>query len=120
MPETAPNPRFLFAACATVIRQNNELEFNPVRFMQATLKGGAVNLIEVCNGLILSPRTLEALESALAIYPRLLTLEDLVVHSKYSRDWGLSENAIRMAEARVKHFDQIVGKQRWAGQDENE
>ena len=120
MPETVPNPHLLSAACAAVISQNKELDYNPVRFMQSTLRGEAGNLVEVCNGLIQSPRTLEALESALAIYPRLLTLEDLVVHSQYSGDWGLSENAVRMAEARVKHFDLIVGDQRWVGQKESE
>jgi len=108
-----PTPRTLRLAVEEVIRQNRDIGYPPTRFIGAVDAFDGDELRRICANLILNPRTLEDLERALAGYPKLLTIEDLVVRSRYSKDWGFGEHVITEAQARIQWLDSRVGYQRW-------
>ena len=109
-----PAPMTLSEAVREVTRQNVSLGYTPSRFRQLVEEGYAPNLLKVCMELFYSGDALQALEIALDGHPALLTLEDLVAHSTYGKQWGFDEDIIRQAEARVQYFDERVGHQRWS------
>ncbi len=113
MTSPVPNPSVLSDAVREIIRQNKAVGYNPTRFIAATKEGAADNLVAVCTNLILKPETHEWLQKAVEANPSILTLEDLVTHSAHGREWGFSEEAVDIAEARSLHLDTAVGFQRW-------
>ena len=111
---TIPNPRNLRAAVAEVIRQNKAIGYNPPRFFQKTDVETESELISACDDLLLSDSAFAAIWVAVkGNYRELLTLEDLVVHSRHGKNWNLGESSINMAEYRVECLDQALGHQRW-------
>ncbi len=113
MPIPIPSPMTLRDAVEEVIRQNVSIGYNPSRFRKETKAGYADNLVRVCDRLIQKAETFEALYPQVLRRPDTLTLEDLVVHSRHGREWGLEELTVRTAEARVEAWDQATGQTRW-------
>ncbi len=113
MAQQVPTPTTLGDAVVEVISQNTCIGYTPTRFIQMTEGGNADNLVEICNRLIQSGATYEAVSNQLNSHPDILTLEDLIVHSPHGRKWGLSESTIETAKARVEAWDNEVGMQRW-------
>lgn len=73
MPRLLPNVRSLSAAVSEVIQSNRRDGYNPTRFVGITQDGTAPNLLAVCRKLIMSPETLEWLESGLDKFPQILS-----------------------------------------------
>ena len=113
MPQETPSPVSLREAVVTVIEQNKGIGYIPTRFTQMTEGGHAENLLDICDRLIQSGATYEAVSSQLNRYPDTLTLEDLIVHSIHGGGWGLDEMTVKTARARVEGWDREVGQQRW-------
>jgi hypothetical protein len=107
-----PNVSSLQEAVKEVIKSNKADGYPPNRFIQATRDGYAPNLPEICNGLITKGETLQWLEEAFKKHSDLLTLEDFV--SKYGKQWGFSQDTIKIAEARAQYFDQLVKHKRYS------
>jgi len=110
-----PHVTTLQEAVQEVIRSNQADGYPPTRFIQMTEHGHADNLVSICQRIILKGETLEAIERALASHPNLLTIEDFV--ARYGGAWGMSEDVIRSAVERVRYFDQLAGRQRFADAD---
>ena len=113
MAQQTPCPVSLREAVETVIQQNRSIGYTPTRFIQMTEGGHAENLPGICDRLIQSGATYEAVSNQLNRYPNTLTLEDLIVHSTYGRGWMLDEMTVETAKARVKGWDREVGQRRW-------
>jgi hypothetical protein len=106
-----PNVQTLKQAVIKVIESNKGDGYVPTRFIQATGSGDVPDLLPVCERLIVKGETLEYLENALRRSPMLLTLEDFV--SQHGANWGFSQEAIKVAMARVEYFDMIAGMTRY-------
>ena len=110
-----PNPPSLKAAVGEVVRQNQAMGYNPTRFIRSTTVDAERELVMVCDNLVRSDSAFEAIWNAVTgDYPELLTLEDLIVHSRHGKSWGLTESTITEAKFRVECLDKVTGHQRWA------
>lgn len=106
-----PSVETLREAVQQVIESNKRDGYVPTRFIQITEEGNAAGLLGICEGLISSGETLEWLESALRRYPTALTLEDFV--ARLGASWGMSDETVEAAKARVAYFDRLVGSPRY-------
>ena len=113
MPRIVPLPTTLREAVVQVINQNASIGYRPSRFIQVTQGGYAEKLAEACDALIRKGETFETLQTQIQRDPTTLTLEDLIVHSPYSRNWDLEIFTVDTAVARVEAWDKLVGKSRW-------
>ncbi len=111
---TIPNPPSLKAAVGEVVRQNQVMGYNPTRFIQATTVNTEEELISACDNLVRSDSAFEAIWVAVTgQHPELLTLEDLIVHSRHAKSWSLAESTITEAKYRVECLDEAIGHERW-------
>lgn len=108
---TLPALQTLALAVTEVIRSNKADGYNPVRFAQATEYGYAKDLVTRCENLILKGETLAYLDGAIRVTPTLVTLEDFV--TMYGLKWGLGQDAVDQAAARVEYFDKLAGFKRY-------
>ena len=93
---TIPNPHTLNNAVGEVVRQNQAMGYNPIRFIRATTVNTDEELILACDNLVRSESAFEAIWVAVTgNHPELLTLEDLIVHSRRGKSWGLAESMYR-------------------------
>ena len=110
-----PNPPSLKAAAGEVVRQNQAMGYNPTKFIRSTTVDAEWELVMACDNLVRSDSAFEAIWNAVTgDYPELLTLEDLIVHSRHGNSWGLAESTISEAKYRVESLDNAAGHQRWA------
>ena len=106
-----PQPKTLREAVRAVIKSNVADGFYPKRFIVTTAKGDAPDLLSVCDALITKADTLKWLETAVLVFPEVLTLEDLV--ARLGASWGFKPETIAVAETRARHFDELVGARRY-------
>ena len=117
-----PDRSTLRDAVKEVIRQNQEVGYNPGRFIQATQNGESnlVNdhsnfdvlvdgvtkyptflsledlkdLVSLCQNLVNDHSNFDVLVDGVTKYPTFLSLEDLITHSRYGREWGLDDSTV--------------------------
>ena len=112
-----PNPESLPGAVQTVIDQNSQSGPPPMRFINATERGYAENLVEVCQNMIKNPDTFHWLYEDVEKYRPFLSLEDLINLSRHGREWGLDEETVNEAIARADSLDKLrgsMGLPRWS------
>jgi len=110
MPRQLPHVRTLSEAVCYVIESNIEDGYRPMRFIQITERGTAVDLLNICRRLITKAELLEFLEQDFQRYPNMIVLEDFV--KDRGAEWGFDEKAITIAKQRSEWFDKIAGKPR--------
>ena len=78
-----PDPSTLRDAVKEVIRQNQEVGYNPGRFIQATQNGESKDLVSLCQNLVNDHSNFDVLVDGVTKYPTFLSLEDLITHSRH-------------------------------------
>ncbi len=104
-----PQVRTLQHAVEEVIESNRAEGYVPTLLIRMTQYGNAPDLQQVCERLILRGETLEAVTRALKAHPYMLTIEDF--DARHGKEWGFSDDVVKVAEARVMHFDHEAGRQ---------
>ena len=111
-----PDPPTLRDAVKEVIRQNQEVGYNPGRFIQATQNGEAEDLVGLCQYLVNDHSNFDILVDGVTKYPTFLSLEDLITHSCHGGEWGLDDPTVIAAEERAETLDRLrqsLGKPRF-------
>ncbi len=111
-----PDRSTLRDAVKEVIRQNQEVGYNPGRFIQVTQNGESKDLVSLCQNLVNDHSNFDVLVDRVTKYPTFLSLEDLITHSRYGREWGLDDSTVVAAQERAETLDRLrqsLGKPRF-------
>ena len=111
-----PDPSTLRDAVKEVIRQNQEVGYNPGRFIQATQNGESKDLASLCQNLVNDHSNFDVLVDGVTKYPTFLSLEDLITHSRHGREWGLDDSTVVAVQERAETLDRLrqsLGKPRF-------